>query len=75
MQGKDILQKKRDCELPSSDKEFEHLAETFKDPDSDYHTIIASLVYNVPYESVTPKMRSDVKSFNLGKGFVVNLNK
>lgn len=44
----------------------EHLAETFKDPDSDYHTLMASLMYGVPYASVTPKMRGDAKSFNFG---------
>lgn len=43
-----------------------HLAELFKDPDSDYHTMMASLMYGVPYSLVTPKMRSDAKSFNFG---------
>ena len=42
------------------------LAELFKDPDNDYHTLMASLMYGVPYASVTPKMRSDAKSFNFG---------
>lgn len=42
------------------------LAELFKDPDTDYHTLMASLMYGVPYASVTPKMRSDAKSFNFG---------
>lgn len=44
----------------------EELAELFKDPDSDYHTLMASMMYEVPYASVTPKMRSDAKSFNFG---------
>ena len=44
----------------------DHLAELFKDPDSDYHTMMASLMYGVPYSLVTPKMRSDAKSFNFG---------
>lgn len=44
----------------------EWLAELFADPDSDYHTLMASLMYSVPYASVTPKMRSDAKSFNFG---------
>lgn len=44
----------------------EHLAKLFADPDSDYHTLMASLMYSVPYASVTPKMRSDAKSFNFG---------
>ena len=42
------------------------LLEQFKDPDMDYHTMMASLMYGVPYASVTPKMRSDAKSFNFG---------
>ena len=44
----------------------EWLAELFADPDSDYHTLMASLMYSVDYASVTPKMRSDAKSFNFG---------
>lgn len=44
----------------------EHLAKLFADPDSDYHTLMASMMYSVPYASVTPKMRSDAKSFNFG---------
>lgn len=42
------------------------LLEKFTDPDTDYHTMMASLMYGVPYASVTPKMRSDAKSFNFG---------
>lgn len=42
------------------------LAELFSDPDSDYHTLMASMMYSVPYAAVTPKMRSDAKSFNFG---------
>ncbi len=42
------------------------LLEQFKDPDMDYHTMMASLMYSVPYASVTPKMRGDAKSFNFG---------
>ena len=42
------------------------LLEKFKNPDNDYHTMMASLMYGVPYASVTPKMRSDAKSFNFG---------
>lgn len=44
----------------------EHLANLFSDPDNDYHTLMASLMYGVPYASVTPKMRGDAKSFNFG---------
>lgn len=42
------------------------LAELFSDPDSDYHTLMASLMYGVAYASVTPSMRSAAKSFNFG---------
>lgn len=44
----------------------EQLAKMFSDPDSDYHTLMASMMYGVPYASVTPKMRGDAKSFNFG---------
>lgn len=44
----------------------EGLAKLFSDPDSDYHTLMASMMYGVPYASVTPKQRSDAKSFNFG---------
>lgn len=44
----------------------EGLAELFSDPDSDYHTLMASMMYGVDYASVTPKMRGDAKSFNFG---------
>lgn len=44
----------------------EGLAKLFADPDSDYHTLMASLMYDVPYASVTPQMRSAAKSFNFG---------
>ena len=42
------------------------LAELFSNPDSDYHTLMASLMYEVPYAAVTPQMRSAAKSFNFG---------
>ena len=42
------------------------LAQLFADPDSDYHTLMASKMYGVDYAAVTPKMRSDAKSFNFG---------
>lgn len=42
------------------------LAKLFSDPDSDYHTLMASLMYEVPYSSVTPSMRSAAKSYNFG---------
>lgn len=44
----------------------EGLAKMFSDPDSDYHTLMASLMYDVDYASVTPQMRSAAKSFNFG---------
>lgn len=46
--------------------ENEGLLRLFSDPDSDYHTLMASLMYGVDYAAVTPKMRSDAKSFNFG---------
>lgn len=42
------------------------LAELFSDPDSDYHTLMASLMYGVDYSAVTSAMRSAAKSFNFG---------
>lgn len=42
------------------------LREKFKDPDMDYHTTMASLMYGVDYALVTSKMRGDAKSFNFG---------
>lgn len=44
----------------------EGLLNRFKDPDMDYHTTMASLMYGVPYANVTSKMRKDAKSFNFG---------
>ena len=44
----------------------EYLAQMFADPDSDYHTLMASLMYGVDYAAVTPAMRSSAKSFNFG---------
>ncbi len=43
-----------------------NLMTLFMDPDSDYHTLMASLMYDVPYETVTDSMRSAAKSFNFG---------
>ena len=42
------------------------LAKLFSNPDSDYHTLMASLMYGVEYSAVTPPMRSAAKSFNFG---------
>lgn len=44
----------------------EFLFEMFKNPDSDYHTLMASLMYEVNYEDVTSDMRKAAKSFNFG---------
>lgn len=44
----------------------EGLAELFSNPDSDYHTLMASLMYDVDYSAVTSSMRSAAKSFNFG---------
>ena len=43
-----------------------NLMDMFKDPDTDYHTLMASRMYGVDYSLVTPQMRSDAKSFNFG---------
>lgn len=42
------------------------LINQFENPDNDYHTLQAALMYGVPYEEVTSQMRSDAKSFNFG---------
>ncbi|GHU93191.1 hypothetical protein FACS1894208_02200 [Clostridia bacterium] len=42
------------------------LLEAFFDPDNDYHTLMASIMYGVPYDAVAPEMRSDAKRFNFG---------
>lgn len=44
----------------------DYLATLFKNPDSDYHTLMASLMFEVDYASVTKDMRSQAKSFNFG---------
>ena len=38
----------------------------FKDPDFDYHAYQASRMYNVPYASVTKKLRKAAKGINFG---------
>ena len=42
------------------------LAKLFSDPDNDYHTLMASMMYEVEYSAVTPQMRKAAKSFNFG---------
>jgi len=42
------------------------LLKQFFDPDMDYHTMMAALMYGVLYALVTKQMRSDAKSFNFG---------
>ena len=49
------------------------LMDLFKDPDSDYHRLQASLMYETPYASVTSKMRSDAKGFNFGLAYGMGL--
>lgn len=51
----------------------EWLAELFSDPDSDYHTLMASLMYDVDYSAVTATMRSAAKSFNFGLPYGMGL--
>ena len=45
------------------------LMEKFFDPDVDYHTMMASLMFSTPYDAVTPAMRNDAKRFNFGIPF------
>lgn len=42
------------------------LKKSFADPDSDYHTSMASLMFDIPYEQVDKSRRSAAKSFNFG---------
>ena len=42
------------------------LKEAFSNPDNDYHTLMASLMYGVKYSAVSPDMRKSAKSFNFG---------
>ena len=42
------------------------LIDQFANPDNDYHTLQAALMYGVPYEEVSSEMRGDAKSFNFG---------
>ena len=44
----------------------ENLIKAFYDPDTDYHTLQAARMNNVPYELVTKKMRSEAKGINFG---------
>lgn len=44
----------------------EAMAEYFADPDMDYHTRMASMLFNVPYESVDKAKRKQSKSLNFG---------
>ena len=51
------------------------LLERFRDPDMDYHTTMASLMFGVPYADVTPSMRSDAKTFNFGIPYGMGIKK
>lgn len=42
------------------------LLKQFENPDADYHTTMASMMFGVPYAEVTRSMRSDAKTFNFG---------
>ena len=42
------------------------MAEYFADPDMDYHTRMASMLFNVPYEAVDKAKRKQSKSLNFG---------
>ncbi|MEC2463864.1 DNA polymerase [Bacillus cereus] len=45
------------------------LVEAFKDPNTDYHKLQASNMYQVPYELVSKAMRGEAKAFNFGIPF------
>jgi DNA polymerase-1 len=47
----------------------ESLIEAFKDPNTDYHKLQASNMFEVPYELVTKEMRKEAKAFNFGLPF------
>ena len=51
------------------------LMQKFKDPDMDYHTTMASLMYDTPYANVTGQMRSEAKTFNFGIPYGMGLKK
>lgn len=51
------------------------LMEKFGDPDMDYHTTMASLMFGVPYANVTGSMRSDAKTFNFGIPYGMGIKK
>lgn len=42
------------------------LVDQFYDPDFDYHSEMASLLHEVPYETVTPSLRESTKGLNFG---------
>lgn len=44
----------------------EKLIKDFEDPDVDYHAYQASRMFSVPYELVTPELRSQAKGINFG---------
>lgn len=49
------------------------LSVVFQDPDNDYHTMMASLLFSVPYEAVTGGMRKECKALNFGIPFGMGL--
>ena len=51
------------------------LMQKFQDPDMDYHTTMASLMYDTPYANVTSKMRSEAKTFNFGIPYGMGIKK
>lgn len=44
----------------------QNLCDALEDPDMDYHTYQAARMFNVPYASVTPSLRSQSKGINFG---------
>lgn len=45
------------------------LIEAFQDPNTDYHKLQASNMYQIPYELVSKAMRGEAKAFNFGIPF------
>lgn len=44
----------------------DHLIEFFNDPIKDYHRFQGSMLFDLPYARVTPKLRKQAKAFNFG---------
>lgn len=52
----------------------QELIDAFFDPDTDYHKLKASLMFQIPYEDVSSEMRRMAKSFNFGIPYGMGLH-